>query len=88
MLFSATTNVYLTQEQQLKAVVTILQNDYNTVLNDATVLMRKDNLEDFEAKDLEYDIQVMKSIIMLLEYYMEHSEFQEWISLYNFDVES
>lgn len=88
MLFSATTNVYLTQEQQLKAVVTILQNDYNTVLNDATALMRKDNLEDFEAEDLEYDIQVMKSIIKLLEYYMEHSEFQEWISLYNFDVES
>ena len=88
MIFSATTNVYLTQEQQSKAVVTILQNDYNTVLNDATALMRKDNLEDFEAEYIEYDIQVMKSIIKLLEYYMEHSEFQEWISLYNFDVES
>lgn len=84
MFIKAEIGVELNTEQQTKVTIHLLKNDYEAHLRDVMYLMSKPSeLENFEIKDLEYSISVMRSILVLLEYYSE--DYEEWIKKYNFD---
>lgn len=83
MMLNANIKIELTHEQQVKAVISILGEEYASLAKDALNFdARRGDAEISYIDIADYDnwISAMKSIDGVLEYYMEDWHYQNWKS--------